>query len=109
AHQEHDPCPRPNAPDADDLAGRMDVSEPLEQAPSVALQGASIAADGVVHESLDRIAIVALRDVLDGDDQGWVGDDPRLTVDHRGQLVERAQAVLRASLREVLVQSGNLL
>ena len=102
AEHQHDPGASADAADADDLAGRMDVAEALEQSAPVLGQRAPVRADDAAQVVLDAVALGRRHDVLDRDDQRRVARDPRLTVDDLGELAERPHAVLGACLRDVL-------
>ena len=52
-------------------------------------------------------ASIAPAELLDRHDQRRVADDPRLAVDDVGELVERAQAVLRPRLGDVLLERSS--
>jgi hypothetical protein len=99
-HQQ-DPGARADAADPDHLARCVHVAEALEQAPPIVLKCASVAASRAARELLERLRLLGARELLERHDQHWVVGDPRLTVDDRGQLLERPHAVLRPGLGEV--------
>ena len=49
--------------------------------------------------------LVAGDELAEGDDQRRVADEPRLPVDHPGELRERGEAVLRARFRDVALEA----
>ena len=55
AEHEADPGARADAADADDLAGRVDVAEALEQLAPVARERAPVGADDAAEELLDQV------------------------------------------------------
>src|SRR5207249_5199882 len=91
---------RADASDADHLASEMDEPEVLEQVLAVALQGSTVGADQIVHGAQERGRLVRGKQLLDGDDQRWLADDPWLAVDEVRQLGERFQTVFRSGLRD---------
>ena len=101
AEEEQDECPRPHAPDAHDLPGRVDEPEALEQMPAIAEQRPPVLAD---HETLGLDRLLAAEELRDRDDQRRIAHDPRLAVDDARQLLERGQAVLGARLRDVALR-----
>ena len=107
AEHQDDPGAGADAADADDLAGGVDEAEPLEQATAVAGEGAPVLADQVPEPILDVRGLLGADKLGDRDDQRRIADDPRLAVDHLGQLGERLQAVLRPRLLDVLAPSAS--
>ena len=85
AEHQADPGAGADAADADDLAGRVDVAEALEQLAPVARERAPVGADDTAEELLDPVRVLG-GDLLDRDDQRRIADDAGLAVDHLGQL-----------------------
>ena len=81
AEHEHDPGARADAAHPDDLARRVDVAKPLEQAPAVGAQGTPVGADHSPYELLQLNLFDAGRHLLDRDDERRVARDPGLAVD----------------------------
>src|SRR4029079_10641478 len=98
-----------DAADADDLAGRMDVAIALEQMSAVARQSTSVRAHNSPRDVLEVAPLRAGHHVLDRRDAGRDADDPKLAVDGAAELLERAQAVLRAHLGDVAADTLDLL
>ena len=98
--EEHDPAARPDAADADDLAGDVDPVELLEDVAPVGEQRPPVLAEEVVELVGHAVCLEARLggELLDRDDQRRVGDDPPLAVDLGGEPGERLQAVLRPCL-----------
>jgi hypothetical protein len=92
-----------HAADADDLPRRLHQLVLLEQVPAVGAEGRPVVADqhGQVLDGV--LGAVLAGQLLEGDDQGRVADDPALPVDDGGQLVEGLHAVTRAGLGDVLL------
>ena len=109
AEQQQDPGAGPDAADADDLAGRVDVAEPLEQLSAVAGQGRAVVADEVRSVSSSGLMLFGVEQLVDRDDQRRVVADPGLAVDGLGQLREGLETVLRTRLGDVLLCAPELL
>ena len=74
---------------------------PLEEAPAVMRQRATVSAKDGSDRLNDPVGLNPGDELLDRDDQRRVADDPRLAVDELRQPAERAQVVLGAPLRDV--------
>ena len=94
-----DPRTGADASDADHLSGEVHEPEVLEQVLPVSLQGSTVGADQVVDRLQELGRVVRRKQLLDGDDQRRLADDPQLAVDDVRQLGERLQAVLGLGLR----------
>ena len=108
AEHEADPGSRADAADADHLAGRVHVAEAFEQLAPVARERAAVGAHDAAEELLDLVHVLGV-DFLDRHDQRRVADDPELPVDLLGQLPERLDAVLGATLGDVRLRPLGIL
>ena len=107
--QEHDEGARADAADPDDLPGRVDIAEPLEQPATVSRERSPVGADDLLQRLVKAVELVATDKILDRRHDGRVADDARLAVDELGQLRERLQAALRLRLRQVALGPLDLL
>ena len=77
--------------------------------PAIGRQRAPVGAEHAADEVVDPVMLAGRDDLLDRDDQRRVAGDPRLAVDHLGELRERLETVLRLGLGYVLLEPLDLL
>ena len=105
AEHQQDPRSRADTAHPDDLAGRVDHPEVLEEVAAIGLERAPVSAQHDSQKLHDLVEIHPRGDVLDRLDERRVADDATLAVDDVGQLVECLRAVAGASLGHVRVGS----
>src|SRR6185295_19633183 len=71
---------------------------------AVSLEALAIAAQHLAHPLLQVLALTLGGELASRNEQRWVADDPRLTVIHPDQAIERLEAVLPLGLRDVLAR-----
>ena len=96
---EHERNPRSgsDAPDADDLSCQVDESIALQQATSIARQGAAIGTHRPMNHVLDLLGFQIIEQLLDRHDEWRIALDPKLPVHLAGELGQGLQPVLRLS------------
>ena len=101
-HQQ-DPGAGADAADPDDLAGRLDQRELLQQVPPVRLQRAPVLAQHRADLVIDRAGPHIGEELLQGDDHRRVADDPPSALDLGGQLAQHLHAVPGVGLGQQLL------
>jgi hypothetical protein len=103
--EQHDPGPHAHAPHADRLPSHVDHPELLQKVAAVGLQRAPIGSHELVDPPEHLVTRLAGLHLANGHDDRRIAHDARLAVDHAGELVEGAQAVLAAGLGQHLLGS----
>ncbi len=76
----------------------MHVAVLVEEDSGRVCHRAAVRPEQVVDVLADLVLAPPPRDVLDGDDERWLGDDPQLPVSVLGQLLHRPETILRHRL-----------
>ena len=102
--EEHDPAPRPHAPDPDHLPGHVDDLVGLDERTAVRLEALAVARNHCCSSWRTFCGLGRGQQVLEPDDQRRVARDADLAVDLGRELRQRAQAVLAPRLGEALLE-----
>ena len=71
----------PTLPTPTTLRARVDELELVEQDPALVRQREAVLEEEALAVGLEAVALLAVREVVEPDDQRRIGDDPPLAVD----------------------------
>jgi hypothetical protein len=84
------------------LRGHFDEPVAVEQVATVSFEALAVTAEQLEDPLLELLGLILGDELPRGHQQRRVADDPRLTIDHTNEAIERSEVVLLAGLRDVL-------